>query len=1272
VLDKKKKVTVCLTICFGLFFANISFVFAQNGKLTGKVTDKETKESIPYAAVKLLSGGGIKGGAVSDFDGKFSVSPITPGTYTIEVSSVGYVKYVIEKFTIGFEETKKVDFALSTSSTTTKDVEIVAYKEPLIGVDNGEKVSLSAEQIAKIPTRNISSMIATQANVFSADDGGGINIKGTRTSDNAIFVNGIRQFGASLPPAESISELSIVSGGIPAQYGDALGGIISITTKTAAQRFSFGVQGETSSLFDKWHYNFAGINLSGPIIKKQLTLEDGTKTEGRTVLGFFSALQYTTNVDSDPSALPLFRLNDASLNKLRTSPQRRFNQSYASEANYFNKNDFVSSTARQNMGDRTIQGNFNLDFQPSENTMLTVGGNLNLINNKIGPTENNGENNPDPNSYQNYFNFSNNANRDALNYNAFIRFRQTFNTGISDTGSLLKNVYYQIQADYERSSVKAYDPRFKDRLNEYNYVGKFNLQRQNIRFQPNPEDNPLVYRGIDASGNLFVKDSILRNVRNTIYELQNIPVGISFEPSTLNPDLTAINKQIFSENSVQDESTLFGYNGFLNGASGGSVVDAGYFFPALGKSQINYSKSLDEQYRVSFQAAAEIGKNNTIKIGAEFEQRIIRNYNTIGSLYSRARQQLNGHLTSGSNGENIRIVKSLISDQGDPNLGDTLLKVFRTPFVNPSADASGKHQGQSDFDFNFRQKNGIPVGEQIYLDSYAPNSFSINDFSVGNILDNGNSPLASWQGYTPYGKLASRTSFYDFFKDTVNRPLDGFRPLYYAGFIEDRFEIGDLNIRLGLRVDAFDVNMPVLKDKYTFTKLASAREFYNESSQIKPQSVGDDWAVYTEKPSKDFNGSNYSEFKVVGYRNGDRWYDENGLETSNPAILEVNGSVNPFYNNFTVKEQYQKNLQRTNGITLDAYQDFKPQINFMPRLSFSFPISEEALFYAHYDVLTQRPLGVDGGGGLQQNYASSLDYFSLAVNNGGFINNPNLKPQKKIDYALGFQQALNSKSSLKLSAFYSEIKDLIQVININYAYPVRYSTSGNQDFSVVKGLSLQYDLRRSDNFTASASYTLSFAEGSASNFAGALLNTSTPNLRNTTPLNYDQRHALKLNFDYRFDDNDGPEIFGIKPLENVGINATFYTGSGTPFTQDGSQWGGKYQIRGSINGSRLPWNNRTSVRIDKSFIIQSPGKRPHNINLYFYVQNLFNAQNILSVYSKTSAASDDGFLASSYGQNQVSQAINPNSYAMYYNMAIMNPDNISLPRRFRLGVSYNF
>lgn len=1246
----------------------------QTGKIIGKVLDSDSKEPVAFANIKIFSGGALKGGATANMDGFYSSSPLTPGTYSMEVSSAGYAKKVFNDIRIGAEDIKKIDVLLINQAKTTEAVVIEAYKEPIIGINNGERKSIGAEEIAKIPTRNVSDMVATFGAVTSNDYGQGLNVRGNRSTDNAVFINGIRQFGTSLPPAEAIAELSLITGGVPAQYGDALGGIISVTTKSAARKFSFGVQGETSSLFDKWHYNFVGLNGSGPLWRKREVV--GSDTSYRTLVGFFGAVQYTSNADNDPANLPIYRAKASTLDALRREPLRRFADSYTASANYLRMDALERVRARPNMGDQSVQANLNIDIAPKDDILLTVGGNFNYFRRRVGPGEDNGADNPNPNSYQNLFNYQFNGTNEETNFNTFVRFRQSFPTLAGDTTSKLKNIFYQVQADYVQRNTRQFDPRFIDRLNEYNHVGKFSIRTQNNRWPKQAPPFTLFQGEVAPDGeSVNVRTLNLRTTDTKVYEFQNTPIGLAFEPGTLNPDLAAINSQLFRENNIVNDFQLLALGGVFNGASGGGINDFGYFYPAIGKAQTNYSKTLDQQYRLSFQAGAEF-KNHNLKIGGEFEQRIISNYATIGSLYSRARQQLNGHLLGGTQGNDVRFEESIISDNKDPNFGDTLVKVFTTPFVRPRVLENGRYQGQSTFDANFRRRNNIPVNQSIFLDEFAPNTFSIRDFSVTDILDGGNSPLAGWQGYTPYGDRARRSSFFDFFTDTLNRPIDAFRPLYYAGFIEDKFIVGDLILSLGLRVDAFDSNMPVLRDKYTLTRLVTAEEFYRRSGQPIPNSVGKDWAVYTERNASNFNGSNWGEFKVVGYRNGNTWYDANGLETGNPASLERNGSVNPFFDMATRNDQpYLKALQRTTGITLDAYEDFKPQVNVMPRISFSFPLNENALFYAHYDVLTQRPLGVDGNGGLRQNYASPDDYFGLLVRNGGFLNNPNLRPQRKIDYALGFQQALNRKSAIKFSAFYSEIKDLIQVINVNFAYPTRYQTSGNQDFSVVKGLTLEYDLRKSENFTASASYTLSFAEGSASDFAGALLNTATPNLRNTTPLSYDQRHAIKLNFDYRFGNNEGPEVFGVKPLENVGLNATFYTGSGNPYTQDGSVWGGRTQVRGSINGARLPWNNRTSIRIDKSFVLKDAnrkGAREHNINVYFYVQNLFNAQNVLSVYTRTGSATDDGYLASTYGRNIQSQAVDPEAYAMFYNLAIMNPDRISLPRRFRIGVSYNF
>src|SRR5690606_31086585 len=109
-----------------------------------------------------------------------------------------------------------------------------------------------------------------------------------------------------------------------------------------------------------------------------------------------------------------------------------------------------------------------------------------------------------------------------------------------------------------------------------------------------------------------------------------------------------------------------------------------------------------------------------------------------------------------------------------------------------------------------------------------------------------------------------------------------------------------------------------------------------------------------------------------------------------------------------------------NDLSPKSFKDYEPQINVSPRIAFSFPISDEALFFAHYDVLTQRP---SSNSSLQL-----LDYLLLeSKSSNDRLNNPDLKAERTIDYELGFQQKINNYSSIKIAAFYREQKDMIQV-----------------------------------------------------------------------------------------------------------------------------------------------------------------------------------------------------------------------------------------------------
>jgi outer membrane receptor protein involved in Fe transport len=332
-------------------------------------------------------------------------------------------------------------------------------------------------------------------------------------------------------------------------------------------------------------------------------------------------------------------------------------------------------------------------------------------------------------------------------------------------------------------------------------------------------------------------------------------------------------------------------------------------------------------------------------------------------------------------------------------------------------------------------------------------------------------------------------------------------------------------------------------------------------------------------------------------------------------------------------------------------------------------------------ILTQRPTtGVR---------IDPISYYFIDVRGAsGTINNPALQPEQTIDYELGFQQKINNASSLKLAVFYREMRDQIQQYRLTGAYPKTYYSYTNIDFGTVKGLTVTYDLRRTGNARIRFNYTLQFADGTGSdaNTSQGIIRSDQPNLRTMNPLNFDRRHAFNISVDYRFasgKEYNGPVInrkksgkAPVQLLSNLGANLTVTGGSGTPYTTSSKveQYGGMGPIKGSVNGSRLPWQFLMNLRIDKdfNFVMGKKKSKPATINVYLEVLNLLNTQNVLGVYPATGSPTDDGYLTAPEYQNQINQQVSPESYKDLYSIWINNPYNYSTPRQTRLGLMFNF
>lgn len=868
-----------------------------------------------------------------------------------------------------------------------------------------------------------------------------------------------------------------------------------------------------------------------------------------------------------------------------------------------------------------------IDVRSTQTTNLTFGGSYNYGSGRIW------------NFTNTLFNSENNGSYDNTTWRVYGRFTQRFPSD-KDSRSLVKNIFYSIQADYSRVHNVQQSYYHKDDFFKYGYVGKFTTTKERS-----------YELGSDTA--LGLNDVWVHNgYRDVMYD---------FAASDMNPGLANYTSQyygLYPRNSglYSNYTLVQSGGGLLNGQTPTSVYS---MWSSSGSPYGSYSLADATQIGLIAQGSADIG-NHALNFGFQYEQRVDRGYGLGASgLWTLMRQLTNRHIEQRDLYNPIPVY--------DAN------NIFQdTVNYNRLYDASS----QSFFDIKLREKLGYAKNglNWIDLDNYDPETFSMDMFSADELLNQGNS-YVSYFGYDHTGKkLSNQPSFDDFFtarddKGNYTRQIGAFEPIYMAGYISDKFAFNDLIFNIGLRVDRYDANQKVLKDPYLLHEAKTVKEVADLGSH--PSNMGDDYVVYVndiKNPSS-----------ITGYRNGSIWYNSDGAEITDPSILETGGGIAPYLvdpNNKTVNSK--------------AFKDYEPNISFMPRISFSFPISDEALFFAHYDVLSKRP--TDG------ERLNPVDYYFIYSAGTNPINNPNLKPERTVDYELGFQQKLSNFSSLKFSTYYREIRNLVQVYRFSGSYPISYISYSNLDFGTVKGLTIDYDLRRISNAWIKASYTMQFADGTGSSATDGinLVRTGQPNLRTTNPLSIDRRHSVSLIVDYRYDQGkkyNGPvisrqikgtdKVKTIALLENTGFNVTFTGGSGTPYSRQANATsavlgGGTSLLQGSINGSRLPWQFRMDARIDKDMSFAygkgegEKKKRSLDVNVYFQILNVLNSKNIMGVYRFTGNPNDDGFLAAAEFQNQIESQNDSQSFRDLYTLRANNPYNYSLPRRIRLGVVVNF
>jgi hypothetical protein len=949
---------------------------------------------------------------------------------------------------------------------------------------------------------------------------------------------------------------------------------------------------------------------------------------GKSILGYRLSGRFLFQEEDNPPAVDVFIAPRDLLNTLQENPTRTVGGTTFAAGEFLHSQDVEAVKARPNDDFKSIDLTGKIDAQIIHNMDLTLSGSYRNIENKFAPSVSwlllNYENNPiDYNQ------------RYRVNARLRHRLGQTGDDDRKMTGRLIQNLAYTLQAGYERADGNQEDINHQDHLFRYGHVGTFD-------FRWIPVEGESTYSG---SFNGIAHAGYLQTLND------------AYLPSEYNPVLANYNRDI--------DQHIFGqyrtYNGFISNSTStlwGIHTNVGSVYNSFNKFDSD-RYTLGGSMNFDMLPGGSDKGRHSVELGFTHEQSYNRSWAVAPfGLWEVARLQANRQIIGVDTNQVIGSFPGVVFPQ-------VVFEEFQRLIVEDS-DLS--------FYRKIREKLGVPLTDYVNVDGIHPDELSLDLFSPLELTDQ---RIINFYGYDYLGnRLANDVEFEDFFTSVGADGKRNFvvgpnKPVYQAAYIQDKFSFRDIIFRLGLRVDRYDANTKVLRDPYSLYEVMNAETFYNQVGGDRPNNIGEDFKVYITEP-----GSN----EVMAFRNGDQWYFPNGTPANDGNIIFGGGLVYP-----RLYDDRANNIKSNDFDPSNSFEDYKPEINWMPRLAVSFPISDIANFFAHYDVLVQRPPS--------NSIATPLTWYyfeddSYTANNP--LNNSNLKPERTIDYEVGFQQKLSNSSALKINAYYKELRDMLQQQTYLYVpAPINtYVTIGNSDFGTVKGFSLQYDLRRSVNTTIQANYTLQFADGTGSNVNSQRGLTTRGNLRTLFPLDRDERHAFKFTFDYRYGSGrtyNGPVLFDKKILSDFGVNLQSFIVSGRPYTREirALPFGGS-GFFGSINGARQPWTFSIDMRIDKSF--QIPTGRPQKplfANVSFRVLNLLNSKNIRNVYSVSGSPYDSGFLLSSdgistlenvnsTGEVVVEEGRNELAYRDAYSWVVASPNNFYLPRRMFLGLRFDF
>lgn len=213
------------------------------GVITGKVTDSGGN---PVVGATIMVNG-TPFGAMTDARGEYTVISLEPGTYSVTARMVGLETRVTDGVSVVADQVSRVDFALGIDPAGSTVIRVTQTRSSILHDLPATLHIINPEELRTAPTGRIIDVLASRPGVVAS--GGSVHVRGGRSGEVDYLLDGVSMrspmsntVSAGIPLG-SISGASIMTGGLSAEYGNAMSGVVNLVGDEGSEDYRASVTG---------------------------------------------------------------------------------------------------------------------------------------------------------------------------------------------------------------------------------------------------------------------------------------------------------------------------------------------------------------------------------------------------------------------------------------------------------------------------------------------------------------------------------------------------------------------------------------------------------------------------------------------------------------------------------------------------------------------------------------------------------------------------------------------------------------------------------------------------------------------------------------------------------------------------------------------------------------------------------------------------------------------------------------------------------------------